>query len=49
VDVLQSIPYNLLGEIYCRQEQWQFAKEILDKSISIQLSKIAYNNVAVAN
>jgi tetratricopeptide (TPR) repeat protein len=42
-------PYNLLGEIYCRQKKWESAKEILEKSISIHPSKIAYNNLAVAN
>ena len=42
-------PYNLLGEIYIRQEKWQNAKEILLKSISIHPSKTAYNNLAVAN
>ena len=42
-------PYNLLGEIYCRQEKWVSAKDIFQKSISIQSSKTAYNNLAVAN
>ena len=42
-------PYNLLGEIYCRQEKWESAKYILEKAISIQPSKTAYNNLAVAN
>lgn len=42
-------PYNLLGEVYCRQEQWSFAKGILEQAISIQPSKTAYNNLAVAN
>lgn len=42
-------PYNLLGEIYCRQEKWESAKDILEKAISIQPSKPAYNNLAVAN
>jgi tetratricopeptide (TPR) repeat protein len=42
-------PYNLLGEIYCRQEKWESAKDILEKAISVQPSKTAYNNLAVAN
>ncbi|WP_102272473.1 tetratricopeptide repeat protein [Cytobacillus massiliigabonensis] len=42
-------PYNLLGEIYCRQEKWNSAKDILEKAISIQPSKAAYNNLAAAN
>lgn len=42
-------PYNLLGEIYCRQEKWESAKRILEKGISIKPSKPAYNNLAVAH
>ncbi|MEI2368906.1 tetratricopeptide repeat protein [Niallia circulans] len=42
-------PYNLKGEIYCRQEKWESAKDILEKAISIQPTKTAYNNLAVAN
>lgn len=42
-------PYNLLGEIYFRQEEWASVKEILQKSIAITPSKAAYNNLAVAN
>ncbi|MFT4413375.1 tetratricopeptide repeat protein [Fredinandcohnia humi] len=42
-------PYNLAGEIYCRQEKWESAKDILEKAISVQSSKTAYNNLAVAN
>lgn len=42
-------PYNLLGEIYIRQEKWKYAKDILLKSISTFPSKTAYNNLAVAN
>ena len=42
-------PYNLLGEVYCRQEKWESTKDILEKAISIQPSKTAYNNLAVAN
>ncbi|MFK5707529.1 tetratricopeptide repeat protein [Lysinibacillus boronitolerans] len=42
-------PYNLVGEIYCRQEKWESAKDILEKAIFIQPSKTAYNNLAVAN
>lgn len=42
-------PYNLLGGIYCRQEKWESAKNILEKAISIQPSQTAHNNLAVAN
>jgi len=42
-------PYNILGEIYIRQEQWKEAKEALRKSISINPSNEAYHNLAVAN
>lgn len=42
-------PYNLLGEIYCRQEKWDSAKCIMEKAISIEPTKTAYNNLAVAN
>ncbi|MFF2754466.1 tetratricopeptide repeat protein [Psychrobacillus sp. NPDC058041] len=41
-------PYNILGEIYIRQEQWKEAKEALRKSISIQISNEAHHNLAVA-
>lgn len=39
-------PYNILGEIYIRQEQWTEAKEALRKSISIKASNEAYQNLA---
>ncbi|NRD76601.1 tetratricopeptide repeat protein [Bacillus sp. BRMEA1] len=42
-------PYNLIGEIYCRQEKWESAKDIFEKAITIQSTKTAYNNLAVAN
>lgn len=42
-------PYNLLGETYCRQEKWKSAKMILEKALSIQSTKAAYQNLAVAN
>lgn len=41
-------PYNLLGEISLRQKNWEFASDALTKSISIQPSKEAYHNLAVA-
>ncbi|WP_277587455.1 tetratricopeptide repeat protein [Psychrobacillus antarcticus] len=44
-----NFPYNLLGEIYIRQEKWNYAKDVLLKSISIFPSKTSYNNLAVAN
>ncbi len=31
-------PYNILGDIYMKQEKWTEAKEALQKSISIQPS-----------
>lgn len=39
-------PYNILGEIYIKREQWQEAKDILEKSISIQPSNEAFLNLA---
>lgn len=42
-------PYNILGEIYMRQERWNEAKYTLRKSISIQSSNEAYHNLAVAH
>lgn len=42
-------PYNILGEIYMKQEKWEEAKDTLQKSISIQPSDEAYHNVAVAH
>ncbi|TCJ82522.1 UNVERIFIED_ORG: tetratricopeptide repeat protein [Bacillus cereus] len=42
-------PYNILGDIYIKQERWAEAKEALQKSISIQPSDEAFHNVAVAH
>lgn len=42
-------PYNLLAEIYIRQEKWTHAKDLLLQSISIFPSKTAYNNLGVVN
>lgn len=42
-------PYNILGEIYTKQEKWEEAKEVLQKSISMQPSNAAFHNVAVAH
>ncbi|MEJ9254408.1 hypothetical protein [Bacillus wiedmannii] len=42
-------PYNILGEIYTKQEKWEEAKEVLQKSISMQPSNEAFHNVAVAH
>lgn len=39
-------PYNILGEIYIRQEVWEKAEKALQKSISIQPSKEAHQNLA---
>lgn len=41
-------PYNLLGEIKLRQKKWTLASDALSKSISIQPSKEAYQNLGVA-
>ncbi|QUG42701.1 hypothetical protein KD050_05370 [Psychrobacillus sp. INOP01] len=41
-------PYNLLGEINLRQKKWKLASDALSKSISIQPSMEAYQNLAVA-
>lgn len=41
-------PYNLLGEIYTKQEKWNLASDVLQKSISIHPSKEAFQNLAVA-
>ena len=41
-------PYNLLGEINLRQKNWKLASDALSKSISIQPTKEAYQNLAVA-
>ncbi|WP_051108779.1 tetratricopeptide repeat protein [Paenibacillus daejeonensis] len=42
------VPYNLLGEIYIRTEQWQAALETLLHAIRIQPTEQAHNNLAVA-
>lgn len=42
-------PYNILGDIYIKQERWEEAKEVFQKSISIQPSDEAFHNVAVAH
>ncbi|MBB3126918.1 tetratricopeptide (TPR) repeat protein [Paenibacillus rhizosphaerae] len=41
-------PYNLLGEVYIVMEKWQEASDILVRSLAIQPSEEAYNNLAVA-
>lgn len=43
---ISHFPYNILGEIYIKQEQWKEAKEALQKSISIQPSDVAHQNLA---
>ena len=40
-------PYNLLGEIYLRQEKWQLASDTFEKSILIRPSDEAYHNLAI--
>jgi len=42
-------PYNLLGEVYLRFEKWENAKVILEKSITIHPTKMAFNNLGVAH
>jgi lipopolysaccharide biosynthesis regulator YciM len=42
-------PYNLLGEVYLRFEKWGNARDILEKSITIHPTRIAYNNLGVAH
>lgn len=42
-------PYNLLAEVYLRVEKWEKAKDILEKSIAIHPTRIAYNNLGVAH
>lgn len=42
-------PYNLLSEIYIKQKKWNDAKDLLMTSISIQPTKAAYNNLAIAH
>ncbi|MFC5542893.1 MAG: tetratricopeptide repeat protein [Bacilli bacterium] len=39
-------PYNILGEIHIKRENWKEAKEALEKSISIQPSSEARINLA---
>ena len=41
-------PYNILGEIYTKQEKWEEGRSIA-KSISMQPSDEAFHNVAVAH
>lgn len=41
-------PYNLLGEIYLRQEKWQLASDAFENSILIRPSDEAYHNLAIA-
>ncbi|MCM3597206.1 tetratricopeptide repeat protein [Metabacillus idriensis] len=41
-------PYNLLGEVYLRQEKWLSAKDILHTAISIHPTQTAYHNLGVA-
>lgn len=43
------LPFNLMGEIYTQMELWHLASDALQQSISIQPSKEAYNNLAIAN
>lgn len=45
---VSHFPFNLLGELYCRQENWSAAVSVLQKGISIQPTKEAYNNLGVA-
>jgi len=40
-------PYNLLAEVYLRFKKWKNAKDMLEKSIAIHPTKIAYNNLGV--
>lgn len=42
-------PYNLLAEVYLRFEKWGNAKDMLEKSIAINPTKITYNNLGVAH
>ncbi len=41
-------PYNLLGEIYLRQQEWQLASDAFVKSILMHPSEEAYHNFAIA-
>ena len=41
-------PYNLLGEIYLRQEKWQLASDAFENSILIRPSDEAYHNLAIS-
>ncbi|OZB98933.1 lipopolysaccharide assembly protein LapB [Paenibacillus sp. XY044] len=45
---ISYFPYNLLGEIYADMEKWKDASDILNRSLAIQPSDEAYNNLAVA-
>ncbi|MFD1030784.1 tetratricopeptide repeat protein [Metaplanococcus flavidus] len=42
-------PYSLMGEIYTKQGQWSKANELLLKALTIEPTKAAYQNLAVAN
>lgn len=42
-------PYNLLGEVYLRLEKWGKVKEVLETSITIHPTKIAFNNLGIAH
>lgn len=42
-------PYNLLGEIYVKQEKWALALEMLNQAVHIHPTKAAYHNAAVAH
>lgn len=48
MDPSSYFPYNLLGEIYLRKEEWQFATDAFEKSILIHPSDEAYHNLALA-
>lgn len=41
-------PYSLLGEVYIVMEKWREATDMLVRSLAIQPSEEAYNNLAVA-
>lgn len=45
---VSHFPYNLLGEINVALEKWEDASNVLLKSIAIEPSKEAYNNLAIA-
>ncbi|WP_152404535.1 tetratricopeptide repeat protein [Paenibacillus cellulositrophicus] len=41
-------PYNLLGEVYVVMKKWREASDMLARSLAIQPSEEAYNNLAIA-